>query len=654
MSVTAVTTACPINALQPIQQKAQRAISFPDPILSNVRNTAWERFKDCFLTKSKLRRAVEELQQGNLSTHWDANLQTISKAFQSTDYHILRPQLRKILKRLDAEQLKQLFDRLISSEIKGKNRCAIINCLKLMTADELGQVFQSAISRSGITAKKAAQSLSLAIQQHRKMMEQITPNKNQTARCFVIHLLQSIIDTLLLAFSFFEIGREPASSWDAFNLLQTYGKILAAPLILFTGLLTIYTPLNALFVTAAIVSCLAIALFVYVKWFKPCPEHIDPCTNLTAQAAKGNLQPVLGRDAEIDQILNCLAASTKQNRSHPFLCGPAGVGKDEIAKGIAQRLVIGNVPPCLRGKKLFIVNTAELFDTASFQAQDKLRRMLNRFRTYKNDVIVFFNELQSAKQKNNELAERLKSVFDTHPEDGLPYCIAATTEEDYNKHFANDPTYVRRFQKIAIESLDDDDQILLVLREAARHQAPDLDISDESLKKIRDQAKDNMNHLPQPLASTRLLAKAINVLRSKQNNQYVSKELQEKRATLANLSSILHHTPTMASQHADEMSQLQEDIAALKEEQVQNQKLFTVFQQIKSYKIRQSKALFAAAEHYSEEENKKLFLFLNYYLLPYVKEKIEHLKNSNFSFEIDDAIIQQILNEEAKESGSSG
>ena len=350
-----------------------------DPFLRTLQNeySNWERFKDCFRKKSPIRRSIENMSQcSDLSKQWDTNLRNIVKALNSVDYHCLRPNLRQIFGKMSSEQMTQLFDRLIKQGIKGKGMEGLQNCLRIIPLDELKGMMQEALITSGMTSDEAIQSMALAEKEYKKIITTSAESTLKQHGKSVKDIFHGIMDTLLMAMSFLDMGKEPSSTWEAAHLLDIYGKIISAPLIIFTAIVAMTSFLTALASTTAIVLCIALALFAYIKWLKPCPENVEPCKNLLTAALKGELAPVLARQKEIDEVLNYLAASTDTHRAHPVLCGKSGIGKSEIVKGVAQRLASGDVPDCLKGKKLFIVNTAELVEKGAYDSVDKLRKCL--------------------------------------------------------------------------------------------------------------------------------------------------------------------------------------------------------------------------------------------------------------------------------------
>ncbi len=619
-----------------------------DPFLRSLQNEAsyWDRFKDCIRAKSPLRQKVEKLSTTtDLDKHWDHNLKLIVRAFDSVDYHSLRPHLRIILKKLSLEQTGQLFNELINQGAKGKGLGALQNCLKVISVKELEEMMEKKITESGMTTDEAIQSMALAEKEYRKIITTSADNTIKQHGKTLANLFHGIMDTLLMSISFLDMGKEPASTWDAAHLLEIYGKLLGAPLIIFAALATMCTPMTAFILTASIVFSIIVALYTYIKWIKPCPQNIDLCKNLLTAALKGELAPVLAREKEIDEVLRCLAASTDTHRAHPLLCGKSGIGKTEIVRGVAQRLATGNVPEVLKGKTLLVINTADLVDKGmSYDSQDKIQKLLNRLGKHKKDVIIFFDEVHKAMP---DISDRLKTVIDTSI-DSLPYCIAATTEEEYQKFILNETAFSGRFQKIDVLPTTNE-QTLLILRETANREAPDIGITEKSLKLITELSTEKLKGtMAQPKAGKRILNNAFTQIRERQSERYSSPILQQKSQELANLSSAVHAEPEAfdSAEKIARISKLKLEIADLRVEQGKVQKKFKALSHLKKYRADQVKTLFETAcqidqnpKSKDKDQHKKLFLFANYYLIPFLRNKIEEV-HSNDSSSTDDSSTQ--------------
>lgn len=205
--------------------------------------------------------------------------------------------------------------------------------------------------------------------------------------------------------------------------------------------------------------------------------------NLTLEAKKGNLDPVIGRDKEIERVMQILARRRKNN---PILLGDAGVGKTAIVEGLAQRIVEGNVSPILLNLEIWSIDTA--FFLAGSQLRGDLEsKVLDLIKEVENrgNVILFIDEIHTivgaGSTANNpvDIGNILKPALAR----GSLRCIGATTVDEYRKHFDEDPALQRRFQPVEVEELSESDTyaVLKVLK-TSYEKFHDVKISDSALK----------------------------------------------------------------------------------------------------------------------------------------------------------------------------
>ncbi|MDR3337964.1 MAG: type VI secretion system ATPase TssH [Treponema sp.] len=178
--------------------------------------------------------------------------------------------------------------------------------------------------------------------------------------------------------------------------------------------------------------------------------------DMTAEAASGKSDPIVGRDAEIRKIIDILL---RRRQNNPIITGDAGVGKTAVVEGFAQRLAAGDVPDSLKGNKLHALDIGLLQAGASMKGEfeNRLKQVIEEVQSSDVPIILFIDEAHTligagGQAGQNDAANLLKPALAR----GKLRCIAATTYQEYIKYFEKDPALTRRFQNIIIDEPDDD------------------------------------------------------------------------------------------------------------------------------------------------------------------------------------------------------
>jgi ATP-dependent Clp protease ATP-binding subunit ClpC len=203
--------------------------------------------------------------------------------------------------------------------------------------------------------------------------------------------------------------------------------------------------------------------------------------NLTKLASDGKLDPVVGRETEIERIMQILSRRTKNN---PVLVGEPGVGKTAVVEGLAQRIVSSDVPELLKGKQIYTLDLAALVAGSKYRGEfeERLKKVMKEI-SQRGDIILFIDELHNlvgagAAEGAIDAASILKPALAR----GELQTIGATTLEEFRKYLERDSALERRFQKIVVEqpSTDETVQILKGLRDRYE-QHHKVNITDEAL-----------------------------------------------------------------------------------------------------------------------------------------------------------------------------
>lgn len=211
-------------------------------------------------------------------------------------------------------------------------------------------------------------------------------------------------------------------------------------------------------------------------------ELTDFGTDLNESAKQGKIDPVIGRDTEIQRVIQIISRRTKNN---PVLIGEPGVGKTAIAEGLAQRIVNGNVPEILRNKRIISLSISSMLAGAKYRGEfeERLKKAIDEVQQH-DDMIIFIDEIHTlvgagATEGAMDAANILKPVLAR----GEFQVIGATTLDEYKKHIEKDAALERRFQPVQVGEPNEEDalEILRGLRDRyeAFHKAK---ITDEALK----------------------------------------------------------------------------------------------------------------------------------------------------------------------------
>lgn len=291
-------------------------------------------------------------------------------------------------------------------------------------------------------------------------------------------------------------------------------------------------------------------------------ELLEMGSDLTLRAKNGKIDPIIGRDNEIERMIEILCRKTKNN---PVLIGEAGVGKTAVVEGLARRIVAGDVPAFLKNKTIYSLDIGGLMAGTKYRGsmEEKLKNAIDMITQNKN-IIVFIDEIHTLAQAGSEKGE-------TNPADMLkPYLargemqtIGATTTDEYRKYIEQDKALERRFQPITIDppTVEQTIEILRGLRDSyeAFH---NVKITDEAISAAANLSDRYIQDRSLPDKAIDLIDEASSRAKVKQN--YDSPKLKEMKEKLVKLEA--EKDDAVNQEDFERASKLRDQVAKLKQE----------------------------------------------------------------------------------------
>lgn len=608
----------------------QHSLLGPDPILQLIKQetSVWQRLKLAFQKKSPVYRATIALSLQDPNDNWEEAQNTLLQAFESSEYQKLRRPLRIILKKLSEPQLKEVFQKLILKSVESDEEAFVQNCLGLITLGEMQELL-------GVLFDQNSDEISLRAELWEKSYKALTSSSfdKEVKRFFpsLINFFHSFIDTFLMAFSFFQIGKEPNSSWEASHFLEVYGKMFTVPVIIFAAFTgVVKSSWAAAICTLGTVLLLLAALSAYLKWLKPSPSLVRPFQNMSSNADRGLIEPVTGRDDVIRKIFRCFDQATPGFRTTPLIVGETGGGKNATIDQLVLDLKSGKYPR-YANKKVQKVNTSLLIPQA--HETDKLQSIKDRLGPDREDEILVFDEAHVALDPKCRaiLGKALMTDLDPNPE-GFPYVILLTNNEGFRDYFSKESDFLRRLTVIHLHSTNKN-STLHILREIKLREAPEFEISDEILGCIYDLTSKRMPHKPQPGISRTILSKAVAIMRQK-HEPVELRDKQEEYEHLCSSYKLNLNKPTR-KEIAAKIRKIKQEITLIREGQEKIERPRNLLLKLRKQNAHQKLNLLSLGYKISHEKNKnaldklkKESLFTDSFLMSYLDDAIKNLEQT--------------------------
>ena len=295
-------------------------------------------------------------------------------------------------------------------------------------------------------------------------------------------------------------------------------------------------------------------------------------SDLTERARQQKLDPVIGRDGEIRNVIRILSRKTKKN---PVLIGEPGVGKTAIAEGLAQRIVRGDVPSTLKDRQLFALDMGALIAGAKFRGEfeERLKSVLQEVKNSDGKIILFIDELHTIvgagkTEGSMDAGNLLKPMLAR----GELHCIGATTIDEYRKYIEKDPALERRFQPVMVDEPTVEDTISILRGQKERYEVfHGVTISDSALVSAAKLSNRYITDRFLPDKAIDLVDEACAMIRTEidsmpQEMDDISREIMQKEIEEAALAKEEDDYSRNQLDHVqNELKELREKFAGMKE-----------------------------------------------------------------------------------------
>jgi len=445
-----------------------RIVTFPYDMIATPIGYTWNMVKSIFKTRSQMCKDISALASSMDGNHnWtETEKELVINAINSMDYVHMKKDLAQIFKKSSQPVVEEIIKKGIEQGLQQDKQQLNLRPFDLMDHARLLELSRTnpekLTEEIGVHADLVKDSL-------RNPLADIVAAKYRKLIPTVVHYFHRVIEILIKAFGLESLDNALENGYPIDWILDILKNIVIMPVVLSGLLVPLMGFWPALGATAAILTVAIIVASIYVEYFRPCPEKIASGDNMTLLAKRGEYEPVVAREKEIEDLINALSSHERA-----IIVGPTGVGKTELVKLLAQRIASDNVPEFLKGKVLFQLNTAEFSGVMGIQ---KLREIQNALEGYEKQVILFFDEIHVAcKPENKNLGDFLKTFSQRY------MTIAATTDKEY-QHVTTDGAFSGRFSKVDVTPTNEE-QTETVVFEYFRRLLPNVEISSEHVQLI--------------------------------------------------------------------------------------------------------------------------------------------------------------------------
>lgn len=579
----------------------------------------------------------------------------VLEAIKSLDFSTLKADIKKIIEQMSEDDCKKLLIKALREDLQKNQKILGNQCLNFITIQQIRHLSR-AVDKEFIDLKTTANEFAKIIQTINRFDIELERTKLQknSKQFIVFRLISNLLRTIVIAFNLVNLGKEPSTYFETKYMLDIYWRLLEIPIKLIKFIFeVVLSPVKALVTVAVGTVASAISAYLLSHFFNRCPEELPYCKNLTTEIKTGYIRPTFGRERELDEIIQALAANNGTGRKHPMLVGKSGIGKTELMKALAWKLTRNDVPEVLKNKSLFYINSAELIKNQNaFALKDPLEQIRDKIGKHTKDVIIIFDE---AHNLVNTMGERFNSLLDTSP-DSLFYAIGITTPDLHKEFEVN--CLDRRFKKISMDE-PNEEQTRSILQSMCKLEAKNIKVPKKTLTSIYKKTQDKITNRCQPDKSILVLSEALEKVRNLQNGGEYDLKRQTLLTKKEELSSQLARKKiygpltTKVRNLTLELQKIDSEIAENIENIRKRKDITHHYLHLKKqldwheqwlHKTSESISRDAEAKKTIPELLEKLYLFNNFFLIPEIDTQIQsYIQANNLTVAIDDKIVDEVL-----------
>ena len=490
-------------------------------------------------TNSYINSHYNVFQRTNLSKHSDLgkqiyllslketlnedDIQTIVNGFKSSEFPKLKPYIAKILEKQSSSQLDTILKAIFKSHAFDDTQDLFKKLTGLLSLQKIESAVRSNFKHFEDSYKTALQ-ISISAQRNldTKQFNQDIKLKN-TVRYYLSTTLDWFVESILFITQLVDVTDPDATMMEKQMVAQMRYQAFRDNLtIVSAGLLTLTLYTGSIAATIAVAVGLLIvsitSYVLYMNYLKGCPDQAHPGVNRTADASKGLISTVYGREESVKKLFDTLEGNTKTRaRRYPMIRGGTGIGKSDLGNAMSLYLASPSCPKEWKGKKLFVISTADIVTGGAHGKMEHLHHIKDVLAGHEDEAILFFTEVHVGfEEKTSFLGQELKTLCDGPG--GFPYMIFATTDQEYMGNIAKDSAFARRLEFFDIKPTTD--QVTeLIISDMVVREAADVYVSNQAIKEVStirsqkitvgDQEISVFENCPQPATSIAITSKVL-------------------------------------------------------------------------------------------------------------------------------------------------